>query len=67
MKDNHTERVKGGAEIGGENMEEELRRFKYVTDNDDERKTLDKLLDDKGISRDDLMLILRTIALNESI
>lgn len=48
-------------------MEEELRRFKYVTDNDDERKNLDKLLDDKGISRDDLMLILRTIALNESI
>ena len=45
----------------------ELKRFRYVTDNDEQKKNLDKLVYRKKLSRRDLGLILRTISLNPDI
>lgn len=42
-----------------------MRRFRYITENEQQRKMLDTMLDRKGITRLDLILILDTIAFNE--
>lgn len=45
-------------------MEEEMRRFKYITDDETKRDKFNELVDSKNLSREDLMLILTTIDLN---
>ncbi len=45
----------------------ELKRFRYVTDNEEQKKNLDELVCRKKLSRRDLGLILRTISLNPDI
>lgn len=45
-------------------MEEKMRRFRYITDDETKRDKFKELLDSKNLSREDLMLILTTIDLN---
>lgn len=49
----------------GENrMPEEMRRFRYITDDQRKRDKFNELADSKNLSREDLVLILTTIGLN---
>ncbi|MCX8167305.1 MAG: hypothetical protein N3E37_05655 [Candidatus Micrarchaeota archaeon] len=45
-------------------MEEKMRRFRYITDDETKRDKFNELVDSKNLSREDLMLILTTIDLN---
>ena len=45
----------------------ELRMFQYVTDSEEQKKSLVLLVDRKKLSRRDLILILQTIRLNPDI
>lgn len=42
----------------------ELRRFKYITEEQEKKDKLESLISEKNLSREDLMLILETIGLN---
>lgn len=41
-----------------------MRRFKYITDEQRKRDKLNELVDSKGLSREDLVLILTTVTIN---
>lgn len=45
-------------------MENDLRRFRVITDDPEKEKRLFRLISEKGLSRDDLYLILTGLGLN---
>lgn len=48
-------------------MEEEMIRFRYITDDERKRDKFRKLVASKNLSREDLVLILTSISLNYDI
>lgn len=45
-------------------MENDLRRFRVITDDPEKEKRLFRLISEKGLSRDDLYLLLTGLGLN---